>query len=67
MTDPKPQPPTNSRLITDSSDAILIIAEGEEDLTERPRRPKIPRGWPGRETEDSLPPAAEQDGNPVSK
>ena len=64
MINPK-EPSENSQVTTDNSDTVIIIDDVLGDTTVRPRRPNVPRGWPGRETEE--PSAGKQDGNPPAR
>jgi hypothetical protein len=50
----------NDEVSRSSPDGAITYVLGEVDTTRRPRRPHIPRGWPGREPPpQTSPPASE--------
>jgi hypothetical protein len=44
-----PSPHRDGQGVTDSSDSVIVEATGPGDTTIRPRRPNVPRYYPGRE------------------
>lgn len=46
MSTPSGRPPGNKGSSTDSADSPLVICDGPEDTTVRPRRPNMPPFWP---------------------